>query len=128
MPTAMALDSAPRETRSRPSSVRSMKLIGRQRKSAVMPATTRMMPKPAKPTAARTNGLTSPAPPRQPPARVKLRRPSGSWLRPEAHRAPGVVDRDLAHALDVLLEEMPPEDVAIQIRIQLSSLGIDEPR
>src|SRR5436190_23076026 len=117
MPSAIALDSAPRETRRRPSSVRSMKLIGRQRKSAVMPATTRMMPKPVKPTAAKTNGLTSPAPPRQPPARVKLR-PSGSCLRSEAHRAPGVVDRDLAHALDVLLEQMPPQDVAIQIRIQ----------
>src|SRR3989442_2992413 len=45
----------------------------------------------------------------------------------EAHRAPDIVDGDLADALDVLLEQMSPEDVPIQVRAELSRLWICDP-
>src|SRR2546427_3770334 len=50
-----------------------------------------------------------------------------SLSRSEAHRAPDIVDGDLADALDVLLEQMSPEDVPIQVRAELSRLGICDP-
>ena len=64
-----------------------------------------------------------------PPCRFcPLRRDLASLLRPEAHRAPHVVDRDLTDALDVLLQEVPPENVSIQVRPQLLRLGVRDPR
>src|SRR2546425_12919866 len=50
-----------------------------------------------------------------------------SLPRSEAHRAPDLVDGDLADALDVLLEQMSPEDVPSQVRAGLSRLVICDP-
>src|SRR5712691_3456722 len=50
-----------------------------------------------------------------------------SLPRSEAHRAPDIVDGDLADALDVLLQQVPPEDVPIQIRAKLPRFGICDP-
>src|SRR6266566_1134633 len=55
--------------------------------------------------------------------------PSGSrsFLRSEAHRAPDPVYGDLAHASDVALEQMLPEDVPIQVRAELPRFRICDP-
>src|SRR2546426_51150 len=54
--------------------------------------------------------------------------PPHSLPRPEANRAPDIVDGDLADSLDLLLEQMPPKDVPIQVRPELPRLGISDPR
>ena len=55
--------------------------------------------------------------------------PSGSrsFPRSEAHRAPDPVDGDLAHASDVPLEQMLPQDVPIQVRAELPRFRICDP-
>src|SRR5439155_4989924 len=52
---------------------------------------------------------------------------SRSFPRSEAHRAPDPVDGDLAHASDVPLEQMLPQDVPIQVRAELPRFRICDP-
>src|SRR3989442_7142308 len=50
-----------------------------------------------------------------------------SLPRSEAHRAPDIVDGGLAGALDVLLEQMSPEDVPIPGRAEFSRPRVCDP-
>src|SRR5262249_8443335 len=49
------------------------------------------------------------------------------FLRPEAHRAPDLVERDLAHALDAFAQQVAPENVAVEVRVELPPLGYATP-
>src|SRR6185503_14312013 len=43
---------------------------------------------------------------------------------PEAHRAPHLVERALAHSLDAFSQHVAPEDVAVEVGIELARLGV----
>jgi hypothetical protein len=47
--------------------------------------------------------------------------------RPEPQRAPHIVNRDLPHPLNPVLQQVLPQDVAIEVGSELTGLGIGDP-